>query len=72
MLVHMEVFVFISFGRTEKYLLEGEKKRSRQRLEAIRDPDFQKYVELGKAADFVVLDQDLALKAVFVDGERVV
>ena len=29
-------------------------------------------LELGKAADFVVLDQDLALKAVFVDGERVV
>ena len=29
-------------------------------------------LEPGKAADIVVLDRDLALKAVFVDGERVV
>ena len=27
-------------------------------------------IALGKAADLVVLDRDLALKAVFVDGRR--
>ena len=49
--------------RTEKYLLEGEKKRSRQRLEAIRDPDFQKYVELGKAAEKEIYHETLINQA---------
>ena len=49
--------------RTEKYLLEGEKKRSRQRLEAIRDPDFEKYVELGKAAEKGIYHETLINQA---------
>ena len=49
--------------RTEKYLLEGEKKRSRQRLEAIRDPDFLRYVELGKAAEKEIYHETLINQA---------
>ncbi len=42
--------------RTEKYQLEGVKTRFRQKCEAVRDPDFLRYVEQGQARESSAYD----------------